>query len=224
MTDGARSAKGWAAVAAGSLILVALVGHPVADSAVVSSCPRSRTHGACRSRPPFVAGRPGRHVRRGRHPRSSGRLPPLLLLALANAITTTILGLEPALWTTTPDTSSAWVFLLGVILFGTAAAIAGALARGSAVAFAASIPVGLALDAVAERMAASGSGQRDSARNVPIRSRFLRGTGDLRFLAHAVGSGGKAATPAVGVDGGRQVPLTLADRPPGWTEPPRPLS
>jgi hypothetical protein len=78
----------------------------------------------------------------------------LLLSALAGSVAKAGLGLEPA-WMSVVNTWSAWVFLLGVILFGTAATIAGMLPRGSAAAFAASIPLGVALDAVAERMAGS---------------------------------------------------------------------
>jgi hypothetical protein len=155
MTDAARGANGSAAVAAGSLILVALVGHPVADRLWLALVPAAALMVlAARDLHSWQVGRDGMLGVVGTLVLQGGSLL-LLLLALANAITTTLLGLEPA-WTATLDTSSAWVFLLGVILFGTAAAIAGVLPRGSAVAFAASIPVGLALDAVAERMAASG--------------------------------------------------------------------
>ena len=155
MTARARGANGWPAVAAGTLILLALVGHPVADWLWLALVPAAALMVlAARDLHSWQAGRDGMLGVVGTLVVQGGCLL-LLLLALANAIATTLLGLEPA-WTATLDASSAWVFLLGVILFGTAAAIAGVLPRGFAVAFAASIPVGFALDAVAERMAGSG--------------------------------------------------------------------
>jgi hypothetical protein len=155
MTAHARGANGSAAVAAGSLILLALVGHSVADWLWLALVPAAALMVlAARDLHSWQAGRDGMLGVVSTLVLQGGSLL-LLLLALANAITTTLLRLEPA-WTATLDRWSAWVFLLGVILFGTAAAIAGVLPRGSAVAFAASIPLGFALDAVAERMAGSG--------------------------------------------------------------------
>jgi hypothetical protein len=154
MTDETRGANGSAAVAAGSLIFLALVGHSVADWLWLALVPAAAIMVlTARSLHSWQAGRDGMLGVVGTLVLQGGSLL-LLFLALANAITTTLLRLEPA-WMATLDTSSAWVFLLGVILFGTAAAIAGVLPRGSAVAFAAGIPLGFALDAVAERMAGS---------------------------------------------------------------------
>ena len=154
MTRDPRGANGSAAVAAGSLILVALLGHPVADRLWLALVPAAALMVlAARDLHSWQAGRDGTLGVVGTLVLEGGSLL-LLLSALADAITTTLLGLEPA-WAATLDTGSAWVFLVGVILFGTAVAIAGVLPRGAAVAFAAGIPLGLALDAVAERMAGS---------------------------------------------------------------------
>jgi hypothetical protein len=154
MTADAPGSNGWAAVGAGSLILLALVGPSVADWLWLALVPAAGVMVlATRGLHTWQAGRDGVLGRVGALVLQGGSLL-LLLSALANAITTTLLGFEPA-WMATLDTSSAWVFLLGVILFAIAAAIAGPLPRGSAVAFGASIPLGFALDAVAERMAGS---------------------------------------------------------------------
>jgi hypothetical protein len=154
MTGDTRGSNGSAAVGAGSLILLALVGPSVAEWLWLALVPAAglmvlATRGLHSSQ----AGRDGMIGVVGAFVLQGGSLL-LLLSALANAITTTLLGLEPV-WMAALDTSSAWVFLLGVILFGTAATIAGMLPRGTAAAFAASIPLGVALDAVAERMAGS---------------------------------------------------------------------
>jgi hypothetical protein len=154
MTGDARGSNGSAAVGAGSLILLALVGPSAGDWLWLALVPAAGFMVlAARGLHTWQAGRDGLLGRVGALLLQGGSLL-LLLSALANAITTTLLGLEPA-WMATLDTSSAWVFLLGVILFGTGAVIAGALPRGSAVAFAGSIPLGFALDAVAERLAGS---------------------------------------------------------------------
>jgi hypothetical protein len=76
-------------------------------------------------------------LRQGRHD------PPALsaVLRQEESVAEAGLGLEPV-WMTMVNTWSASVFLIGVILFGTATAIAGVLPWGSTLAFAASIPLG----------------------------------------------------------------------------------
>lgn len=154
MTGDARSSNGSAAVGAGSLILLALVGPSVIDGLWLALVPAAGLLVlAARGLHSWQMGRDGLLGVVGALGLQGGSVL-LLLSALAGAVTNTSLGVEPA-WMTVVDTGSAWLFLLGAILFGTAAAIAGVLPRGSAVAFAASIPLGLAFHAVAERMAGS---------------------------------------------------------------------
>ena len=154
MSASARGQDGSAAVGAGSLILVALIGPSVGDWLWLALVPAAGLMMlAARGLHSWQAGRDGMFGRVGALVLQGSSLL-LLLSALAGAVTAALLGFEPA-WMATIDSSSAWLFLLGVMLFGSAAAIAGALPRGSAVTFAASIPLGLALDAVAQRLAGS---------------------------------------------------------------------
>lgn len=153
-TSDARGSKGSTAVAAGSLILLALVGHAVADWLWLALVPAAGL---------MVLTARDLHERQGGRDGALGTVATLtlqggsvllLLSALAGSVAKMGLGLEPV-WMIMVNTWSAWVFLIGVILFGTATAIAGVLPRGSALAFATSIPLGFALDTVAERMAGS---------------------------------------------------------------------
>lgn len=202
MTRDPRGANGSAAVAAGSLILVALVGHPVADRLWLALVPAAALMVlSTRGLHSWQAGRDGMLGVVGTLVLQGGSFL-LLLSALASAIATTLLGLEPA-WMATLDTSSAWVFLLGVILFGTAAAIAGVLPRGSAVAFAASIPLGLALDAVAERMAGSGLATVIAPGELLSGVGFYVGLGIFALSLVRLGFVARRP-PAVVVDGGRR--------------------
>jgi len=149
-----RASKGSAPVAAGSLILLALVGHSVADWLWLALVPAAGLMVlTARDLHAWQAGRDGVLGVVGTLTLQGGSVL-LLLSALAGAVARAGLGMEPA-WMSMVNTWSAWVFLIGVILLGTATAIAGVLPRGSALAFAASIPVGFALDTVAERMAGS---------------------------------------------------------------------
>jgi hypothetical protein len=153
-TSDARGSKWSATVAAGSLILLALVGHSVADWLWLALVPAAGL---------MVLAARDLHVRQEGRDGALGVLGTLtlqggsvllLLSALAGAMAKDGLGLEPV-WMSVVNTWSACMFSIGVILFGTATAIAGVLPRRSAVAFAASIPLGFALDTVAERMAGS---------------------------------------------------------------------
>jgi len=150
----ARGSNGAAAVVAGSLILLALVGHFVADVLWLALVPAAGL---------MVFAAQDLHARQGGRDRKLGVVGMrtlqcgaglLLLSALAVAVAKVALGMEPA-WMNTANTWSAWVFVIGVILFGTAAAIAKVLPRGSVLGFMAGIPLGFALDTVAERMAGS---------------------------------------------------------------------
>ena len=154
MTTDGRGSRGSAAVAAGSLILLALVGHSVAEWLWLALVPAAGL---------MVLAARDLHERQGGRDGALGAVATLtlqggsvllLLSALAGAVAKADLGLEPA-WMSVVNTWSAWVFSIGVILFGTATAIAGVLPRGSALAFAASIPLGFALDTVADWMAGS---------------------------------------------------------------------
>jgi hypothetical protein len=149
-----RGSNGAASVFAGSLILLALVGHVVADALWLALVPAGglvvlaagelhALHGGRDG----VLGVIGTITLQG----GAGLL---LLSALAGAVAKASLGMEPA-WMTTVDIWSGWVFLIGVVLFGTAAAMAKVLPRGSVLAFVACIPLGFALDTMAERMAGS---------------------------------------------------------------------
>ena len=154
MTDAARSSDQSAAVWAGSLILVALAGHSVADWLWLALIPSAGLMVlAVRDLHSWQAGRDGVLGAVVALALQVGCVL-LLLSALVNAITTTLQGLEPA-WMATLDTWSGRVFLIGVLLFGTATVIGGILPRAWAVAFTASIPIGFALDTLAERMAGS---------------------------------------------------------------------
>jgi hypothetical protein len=136
------------------LILLVLIGHAVVDWLWLALVPAAGL---------MVLAARDLHVRQGGRDGVLGVVGTrmlqggsvlLLLSALAGAVAKSGLGMEPV-WMTTVDTWSAWVFLSGVIVFGTAAVVARALPRGSAMAFIVGIPVGFALDAVAERMAAA---------------------------------------------------------------------
>jgi hypothetical protein len=136
------------------LILLVLVGHAVADWLWLALVPAAGL---------MVLAARDLHARQGGRDGVLGVVGTLmlqggsvllLLSALAGAVAKSGLGMEPV-WMTTANTWSAWVFLSGVIVFGTAAAIGGVLPHGSAVAFIVGIPVGFALDAVAEQMAAA---------------------------------------------------------------------
>jgi hypothetical protein len=150
----ARGSNGSAAAVAGSLILLALVGHVFVDALWLALVPAAAF---------MVLAAGDLHALQGGRDGVLGVVGTLaleggagllLLSALAGAVAKAALGMEPA-WMTTVDIWSAWVFLIGVILFGTAAAIANVLPRGSVLAFVACIPLGFALDTVAERMASS---------------------------------------------------------------------
>jgi hypothetical protein len=150
----ARGSNGSAAVIAGSLILFALVGHVVADVLWLAFVPAAGLMVlAAGELHALQGGRDGDLGIVGTRTLQGGA-GLLLLSALAGAVAKVGLGLEPA-WMTTLNMWSARVFLIGVILFGTAAAIAKVLPRGSVLAFVASIPLGFALDTVAERMASA---------------------------------------------------------------------
>ena len=154
MTTDGRGSRGSAAVAAGSLVLLALVGHSVAEWLWLALVPAAGL---------MVLAARDLHERQGGRDGALGAVATLtlqggsvllLLSALAGAVAKAGQGLEPA-WMPMVSTWSAWVFLIGVVLFGTATAIAGVLPRGSALTFASSIPLGFALDMVAVRMADS---------------------------------------------------------------------
>ena len=150
----ARGSNGSAAAVAGSLILVALVGHVFVDALWLALVPAAAL---------MVLAAGDLHALQGGRDGVLGVVGTLtlqggagllLLSALAGAVAKAGLGMEPA-WMITVNTWSAWVFLIGVILFGIAAVVARVLPRGSVLAFIASIPLGFALDTVAERMAGS---------------------------------------------------------------------
>jgi hypothetical protein len=85
------------------------------------------------------------------------------------------LGLEPV-WMTMVNTWSASVFLIGVILFGTATAIAGVLPWGSTLAFAASIPLGFRPRHGGGADGGLGRSHLDRAGRAPGRSRPISGS------------------------------------------------
>ena len=195
-TSDARGSKWSATVAAGSLILLALVGHVVADVLWLAFVPAAGLmvlaagdlHAVQGGRD-GVLGVVGARALQG----GAGLL---LLSALAGAVAKAGLGMEPA-WMTTLNTWSAWVFLIGVILFGTAAVVARILPRGSVLAFVASIPLGFALDSVAERMAGSAGVTWNAAGVLLAGVGFYLGLGIFALALMRIGLRAKGLEPTL---------------------------
>ena len=135
-----------AAIAAGGLLAVALVGPKVWDGLWLALAPAAalvilvarELHAAWRPRD-------GRLGAVGAFVLATGA-GALLALMLIGTVATATLGLEPA-WLAFPENVAGYTFLTGAALFGAAALQARTVPRWAAVAFGMSLPLGLGLDA-----------------------------------------------------------------------------
>jgi hypothetical protein len=136
---------GIAAVAAGGLVAVALIGPAVWDGLWLALVPAAallilaarELHSAWRPRD-------GRLGAAGSLVLATGA-GGLLVLAVVGTAATAILGLEPA-WLGLPEEVAGYAFLAGAALFGAAALRARTGPRWAAVLFAVSLPLSLGLD------------------------------------------------------------------------------
>jgi hypothetical protein len=137
---------GIAAMAAGGLVVVALVGPAAWDGLWLALVPAAallivaafELHAAWRPRD-------GRLGAVGALVLATGA-GALLALAVIGAAATATMGLEPS-WLALPEELAGYTLLAGVVLFGTAALRARTRPRWAAVVFAMSLPLGLGLDA-----------------------------------------------------------------------------
>jgi hypothetical protein len=145
MNDHARRG-GSAAVGAGALVAVALVGPVAWDGLWLALAPAAALlilvarefHEAWRPRDGWLGSLGALLLALG-----AGAL---LALAAIGAAATAILGLEPS-WLDLPEKVAGYAFLAGTLLFGVAALRARTRPRWAAVVLAVSLPVGLGLDA-----------------------------------------------------------------------------
>jgi hypothetical protein len=137
---------GIAAVAAGGLVALALVGPAAWDGLWLALAPAAALlilaawefHAVWRPRD-------GRLGAIGTLVLATGA-GALLALAVIGTVATTTLGVEPA-WLAFPEEVAGYAFLAGAALFGAAALRARTGPRWAAVLFAVSLPLGLGLDA-----------------------------------------------------------------------------
>jgi len=137
---------GIAAMSAGGLVAVALIGPTAWDGLWLALAPAAALvilavrdlHAAWRPRD-------GRLGAVGAFVLATGA-GALLALMLVGTVATTNLGVEPA-WLALPDQVAGYAFLAGAALFGLAALRARTRPRWAAVVFAVSLPLGLGLDA-----------------------------------------------------------------------------
>jgi hypothetical protein len=137
---------GIAAISAGGLVGVALVGPAAWDELWLALAPAAallilaarELHGAWRPRD-------GRLGSVGSFVLAAGAGALLALMVIGIAATTT-LGLEPA-WLAFPQGAAGYTFLAGAALFGLAALRARTGPRWAAIVFAVSLPLGLGVDA-----------------------------------------------------------------------------
>jgi hypothetical protein len=138
---------GIAAMSAGGLVAVALIGPTVWDGFWLALAPAAalvilaarELHAAWRPRDGRVGAVAVYSLATG-----AGAL---LALMIVGAAATAILGMEPA-WLAFPDLIAGYTFLVGAALFGASALRARTGPRWAAVAFGLSLPLGLGLDAV----------------------------------------------------------------------------
>jgi hypothetical protein len=137
---------GIAAMAAGGLVAVALVGPAAWDGLWLALAPAAALL-ILAARGLHAAWRPrdGRLGAVGALVLATGA-GTLLALAVIGAVATATQGLEPA-WLAFPQEVAGYAFLAGAALFGAAALRARMGPRWAAVVFAVSLPVGLGLDA-----------------------------------------------------------------------------
>jgi hypothetical protein len=137
---------GIAAMSAGGLVAVALIGPAAWDGLWLALAPAAalvilaarELHAAWRPRDGRVGAVAAYSLAAG-----AGAL---LALMIVGAAATAILGMEPA-WLAFPDLIAGYAFLVGAALFGAAVLRARTGPRWAAVAFAVSLPLGLGLDA-----------------------------------------------------------------------------
>jgi hypothetical protein len=143
--DGRRG--GIAAMAAGGLVAVALVGPAAWDGLWLALAPAAALV-ILAARELHAAWRPrdGRLGAVGALVLATGAGALLALLVIGTAATA-IQGMEPA-WLAFPDLIAGYAFLVGAALFGLATLRARTGPRWAAVAFGVSLPLGLGLDAV----------------------------------------------------------------------------
>lgn len=137
---------GIAAMAAGGLVAVALVGPAAWDGLWLALAPAAALL-ILAARELHAAWRPrdGRLGAVGALVLATGA-GALLALAVIGKAATTTLGVEPA-WLAFPEEVAGYAFLAGAALFGAAAVRARTGPRWAAVVFAVSLPLGLGLDA-----------------------------------------------------------------------------
>jgi hypothetical protein len=137
---------GIAAMAAGALVAVALVGPAAWDGLWLALAPAAALL-IMAARGLHAAWRPrdGRLGAVGALVLATGA-GALLALAVIGAVATATQGLEPA-WLAFPQEVAGYAFLAGAALFGAAALRTRTVPRWAAVVFAVSLPLGLGLDA-----------------------------------------------------------------------------
>lgn len=137
---------GIAAISAGGLVALALVGPMVWDGSWLALAPATALV-MMLARELHMAWRPrdGRIGAVGAFALAVAA-GALLALMLIGSVATADQGAEPA-WLALPDQVAGYAFLAGAALFGVAALRARAVPRWAAVAFAVSLPLGVGLDA-----------------------------------------------------------------------------
>jgi hypothetical protein len=137
---------GIAAMSAGGLVAVALVGPAAWDGLWLALAPAAALV-ILAARELHAAWRPrdGRLGAVAAYSLATGA-GALLALMIVGAAATAILGMEPA-WLAFPDLIAGYAFLAGAALFGAAVLRARTGPRWAAVAFAVGLPLGLGLDA-----------------------------------------------------------------------------
>jgi hypothetical protein len=145
-TDRSARRGGIAALSAGGLVAVALVGPSAWDGLWLALAPAAALV-ILAARELHAAWRPrdGRLGAVGSFVLAAGAGALLALMVIGIAATTT-LGLEPA-WLAFPEEVAGYAFLAGAALFGLAALRARTGPRWAAIVFAVSLPLGLGLDA-----------------------------------------------------------------------------
>jgi hypothetical protein len=137
---------GVAAMAAGGLVGVALVGPAAWDGLWLALAPAAALLIlATRELHAIWRPRDGRLGAFGTLVLATGA-GALLASAIVGSAATTVLGLEPA-WLAFPEEVAGYAFLAGAALFGAAAFRARTVPRWAGVVFAVSLPLGLGLDA-----------------------------------------------------------------------------
>lgn len=137
---------GFAAMATGGVVVVALVGPTAWDGLWLGLAPAASLL-ILAARDLHAAWRPrdGRLGTVGAFVLATGAGALLALMVVGTAATAT-LGLEPA-WLAFPQEVAGYAFLAGAALFGAAALRTRAMPRWAAISFAVSLPLGLGLDA-----------------------------------------------------------------------------